>query len=421
MEQITLHLPHALGDVVVMSAVVRDIELAYPGRYSIFTTGHFQSLWKNFPNVTPASLPGRGRFIDMSYQHKIDQARAGSKKHFLTSFYEIVEEKLGIKIPMTKASGHLLITPGVTSPVSGKYWVSAPGGKTDLTTKIWLPSRHQKVVDILASKGIRCVQAGGNFAEHVNPILTNVTQALNATRDIEDFFALIAGAEGVICGITSLMHIAAVFDKPCVPADTVISTADGLDLVTNLLDKPFVALHNGQEYQAPHGFWRTGKKPLLLLTFKSGRQLRVTKDHEILTPKGWREARALSVGDSVVLHNHRSFTPTVDIRGADYARGYCLGNFLGDGTIDKNSARMSWFSTNAVAYRRTGLGGAGRLAPCAESYKWGGGFRASPVDAVATVRSGQGLHCWRAKMPYPPDNLRIVVVLGWVGGRILRR
>jgi len=90
------------------------------------------------------------------------------------------------------------------------------GGKLDLTTKHWHAHRVQETVDKLAAQGIHCVQVGAVCTNHVHTPLKGVTDMVGKTENVRDLWNIILHSDGVICGVTGAMHIAAAFDKPCV-------------------------------------------------------------------------------------------------------------------------------------------------------------------------------------------------------------
>lgn len=180
--------------------------------------GHYKNVfWKNNPHVTVAADNPTGQLIKLEYVEGIRAAGRGAKIHFLSWFHNSFEKITGLRVPVTKPKGdiHLCTLERQQAP-PGRYWVVVAGGKADMTAKIWSTVFWQQTVDTLAAYGIRCVQAGGTFTHHYHPTLANVESYVGKTQNERNFFALIAGCEGVICGITAAMHIAAVFDKPCV-------------------------------------------------------------------------------------------------------------------------------------------------------------------------------------------------------------
>lgn len=144
--------------------------------------------------------------------------------------------------------------------------------------------------------------------------------------------------------------------NPCVPGDAIVATKDGLRLADQLLGRQFEALVNGKaKLSTKKGFFSTGNREVFELVFESGRKLRVTSNHQILTKNGWKEAGDLLFDDEVIINNHRDHDFVIDTKGEDYARGYCLGNFLSDGNVCNNSAQMKWWGDHRSTYRADGL------------------------------------------------------------------
>lgn len=212
-----VHNRWALGDAVCLSAFVRDLDLVEPGGFRITVSGNYDKVfWRNNPHVHPKE-EARGTTLHFNYMQGMGESRRGAKKHFLAWFHEEFRRTTGMTVPLTRPSGDIHLTEEERRPkVPGRYWVVVAGGKLDMTVKIWRTSRYQEVVDKLAARGVACVQAGGVFQKHTHPRLERCFSALGATQNERDFFSLIANAEGVVCGITAAMHIAACFDKPCV-------------------------------------------------------------------------------------------------------------------------------------------------------------------------------------------------------------
>lgn len=206
----------ALGDTVCISAAVRDFALAYGPRHKITVTGHYASYWRNNPYVTEHVGSG-SILLPVQYGNGMEAARRGEPVHFATWFHREFKRLAGLDVPVTCAGGDIHLTlQQRRRPIDERYWVVVAGGKTDMTAKWWLPSRWQQTVDRLQQYGIRCVQAGAHFTHHIHSRLQGCIDFTGRTDSIHDLFSLIHGAEGVICGITGPMHIAAALDRPCV-------------------------------------------------------------------------------------------------------------------------------------------------------------------------------------------------------------
>jgi len=134
--------------------------------------------------------------------------------------------------------------------------------------------------------------------------------------------------------------------NPCVTGDTLIYTESGpfrakelwegnkpvrvcvdsrRSAYTNLLDASTV-MH-------------TGRKRVYKLTTREGYSLRLTGDHNVMTDRGWAEATNLKKGDRIhVLDRKGSF----GVKGK-IETGRILGWLVGDGTIKKDRAVLSFF------------------------------------------------------------------------------
>jgi len=214
--------PHAMGDTVLFTAIVRDLHAAYPGKYVTEVVTNFTNVWWNNPHVVKLSASQRSlaRIVTMDWgkaikQHAIDEK--GNKRHILSWYHHNFEEKTGIKVPVTKPKADLYLSDDEKPRrLAGRYWVVVSGGKLDATVKHWHAHRMQEVVDRLKAEGINCVQVGATQTNHVHPPLERTLNLIGQTDNVRDLWNIILHSDGVICGITGAMHIAAAFDKPCV-------------------------------------------------------------------------------------------------------------------------------------------------------------------------------------------------------------
>src|SRR5262249_14387 len=85
------------------------------------------------------------------------------------------------------------------------FWIVCSGGKFDLPIKWWSHERYQKVIDHFRGR-IQFVQVGhwGNY----HPKLEG-TIDLRGNTAIRDLIHPMYHAQGVLSGVTSLMHLAA--------------------------------------------------------------------------------------------------------------------------------------------------------------------------------------------------------------------
>jgi intein/homing endonuclease len=144
--------------------------------------------------------------------------------------------------------------------------------------------------------------------------------------------------------------------NPCVVADSTVVTDRGIKMVSDLINRPFNAIVDGVSYPSLKGFWKTGTKQVVELQFKSGRTLRVTPNHKIMTTTGWKQADDIVYGENVVINNHSSYPldsiSNLNIDSIDWKKGYLLGLFLGDGNHSKSSAQLKWWGESKDQYRQ---------------------------------------------------------------------
>jgi ADP-heptose:LPS heptosyltransferase len=202
-----------LGDVVLLTAAVRDLHQYIPGAYSTDVRTGFPELWAHNPYLSQIDeYASDVRVIDcgMPLVNRSDQAG----RHAIHGFTEFLSETLGIPIALTQFKGDIHLSQeerrGI-SPVEERtgqrfpYWLINAGGKHDCTAKWWDPERFQNVVDHFQGQ-IQFVQVG--CIEHWHPPLRGVIDFKGRTN-VRELVRLVHHADGVLCGVTALMHLAA--------------------------------------------------------------------------------------------------------------------------------------------------------------------------------------------------------------------
>jgi ADP-heptose:LPS heptosyltransferase len=216
------------GDVVMLTAAVRDLHRAYPGQFltDVRTSAH--PLWAHNPYLTQIcdSDPG-ATTIDCQYPliHQSNHRPV----HFIHGFIEDLSQQLGLNIYPTAFKGDIHLAPEekrwmsqvqeITREVL-PFWIVVAGGKTDFTIKWWDATRWQQVVDHFRGR-ILFVQVGE--ARHIHPPLEGVLD-LRGRTNLRQLVRLVYHAQGVVCPVTLLMHLAAAVDvkggrpknRPCV-------------------------------------------------------------------------------------------------------------------------------------------------------------------------------------------------------------
>lgn len=209
-ERIILRNRQSPGDILMLTALVRDLHKAHPGRYKIDVDTPCPALWEHNPHVE--HVGGEGRTISLDYPliHQSNQRPV----HFLQGFHDDFERKTGVHVPVTAYRGDIHLSEaekGWTNQVAehhghdGPFWIMMGGGKWDFTAKWWPTAFYQQVVDHFRGR-IRFVQCGSN--EHFHQPLEGVINLVGQT-DLRQMVRLMYHADGVVCPVTFAMHLAA--------------------------------------------------------------------------------------------------------------------------------------------------------------------------------------------------------------------
>ncbi|MFN8371980.1 MAG: LAGLIDADG family homing endonuclease [Anaerolineae bacterium] len=134
--------------------------------------------------------------------------------------------------------------------------------------------------------------------------------------------------------------------NPCVTGDTLVYTSKGLVRADELFDNEDdfrVTIdgrfgHETTLAQASRVFM-TGVKPVFRLQTVEGYAVRATADHRIMTSRGWVPLEQLKPGDKVHIVNRKG---GFGIEGS-LELGRVLGWMVGDGTLKKDAAVLSFF------------------------------------------------------------------------------
>jgi ADP-heptose:LPS heptosyltransferase len=216
------------GDVVMLTAAVRDLHRCYPNQFITDVRTDCPELWENNPWITP--LDERDPDVQVLPCHYPLIAQANVRPiHFVSGFIEHLNEQLGLQIQPTRLGGDLHLSEAERrrpSPVqehfgtNRPYWIIVAGGKFDFTIKWWHFRRWQTVVERLRHQAL-FVQIGDLL--HYHPPLQGVLD-LRGKTSFRELIRLVYHAEGALCPVTFLMHLAAAVEtkssqaseRPCV-------------------------------------------------------------------------------------------------------------------------------------------------------------------------------------------------------------
>lgn len=224
MRKIILTNDQSPGDIVMLTAAVRDLHACHPGKFAIDVRTPCPELWENNPHLTPLS-EHEAETIPCHYPliHQSNDRAC----HFLHGFTEYLSEYLQARFVPRLFKGDIHLSERERGPllsfpelIGQRYWLIVAGGKYDFTIKWWSPERFQAVVDLL-KEHITFVQVGA--PEHFHSPLQGVVD-LRGKTSLRQLIQLVYHSDGILCPVTLHMHLAAAVEtrpgapksRPCV-------------------------------------------------------------------------------------------------------------------------------------------------------------------------------------------------------------
>lgn len=216
------------GDIVMLTAALRDMHACYPNQFLTDTRTPCPALWEHNPYITPLDEDAPGTEVIECAYPLINQSNQ-LPYHFIHGFIQHLNQTLSINIRPTRFHGDIHLSPAEKNwfsqveEIVGEalpFWIVVAGGKRDYTAKWWSAARYQAVVDHFRGR-ILFVQVGE--AEHAHCPLRDVID-LRGRTDLRQLVRLVYHAQGVLCPVTLLMHLAAAVEtrlempphRPCV-------------------------------------------------------------------------------------------------------------------------------------------------------------------------------------------------------------
>ncbi len=202
-----------LGDIVLLTAAVRDLQLHFPGTYQVDTRTCFPDLWAHNPHLTRLGEYDPDVTVLDCMLPLINQSHDAAC-HCLHGFVDFLNRYLGTSMRPTAFRGDIHLSeaekhaPSQVARLTGgeiPFWLISAGGKYDCTIKWWDTRRYQAVVDHFRGR-LQFVQVGD--PAHFHPELRGVLD-LRGKTTVRELLRLVHHAQGVLCGVTGLMHLAA--------------------------------------------------------------------------------------------------------------------------------------------------------------------------------------------------------------------
>lgn len=204
------------GDLLMLTACVRDIKIWYPNVILDVDTSdtnmwlnnpHLDHLEKNDPDVIE---------LDMQYEI-IHESNTNVHAHFIHGFIDDFNKKTGLAVKLTQFKPDVHLTEEekeepVFKDQPNKFVLMIAGGKDDYKTKWWWEEAWTEVVK--ACPDIQFVQIGKKANDHKHSTIhaDNCINKIGKTST-RDMLRLVYQSAGTLSVVTAIMHMAAAFDK----------------------------------------------------------------------------------------------------------------------------------------------------------------------------------------------------------------
>lgn len=212
----------SLSNIILLTAAIRDLHKTYPNQFLTDMRTAYPAIWENNPYVTPLDEAASDVImiaLDMPLINRSNEL----PYHTVHSFIEFFNNKLKLQVRSTAFRGDIYISNlekqwiSQVAEIAGAdipFWIIVAGGKHDHTIKWWDIRRFQQIIDHFKDR-IQFVHVGA--VEHHHPELKGVID-LRGRTDMRALIRLVYHAQGVLCPVTSLMHLAAAVEiKPGLP------------------------------------------------------------------------------------------------------------------------------------------------------------------------------------------------------------
>lgn len=153
--------------------------------------------------------------------------------------------------------------------------------------------------------------------------------------------------------------------NPCLPGDTWVMTNEGAKRIFDLIGKKYFAWVDGQLFpSSKEGFFKTGNKPVFEITTKRGLKIKGTENHlikKIISEKRnkksfeWVEIGNLWKGDKINVNNNRNVKSFGYDSEYNFDKGWLVGNLLGDGTFDGETAILRYWGENNMQLKEVAV------------------------------------------------------------------
>lgn len=209
MKSIFLTQTQCPGDILMLTAAVRDLKLAHGDRFAVNVATTAMELWENNPYLDRSITKRLANLVIPMHYPLIHESTTGPY-HFIHAFRLYLEDQLNIKIKAGEFKVDIWLSEAeragtwVKERVGGKpYWIIDAGYKNDFTCKMWSFARYQEVVD-RTRDCVTWVQIGS--LEHNHKPLQGVIDLRGKTSH-RQFVEVMYHSDGVVSPVSYPMHL----------------------------------------------------------------------------------------------------------------------------------------------------------------------------------------------------------------------
>ena len=151
------------GDIVMLTAAVRDLHRCHPGRFVTDVRTSCPDLWLFNPHVNP--LDEEDPEVEViRCEYPLIHRRNQEPWHFLHGFVHFLAEPLDVPLRVTAFKGDIHISDAekdwfsTVESLTGSsppFWLLTSGGKNDYTIKWWDRAPLEAVVDLRGATTLR--------------------------------------------------------------------------------------------------------------------------------------------------------------------------------------------------------------------------------------------------------------------------
>jgi replicative DNA helicase len=178
--------------------------------------------------------------------------------------------------------------------------------------------------------------------------------------------------------------------RECVTGDTLVLMADGRrrpirDLVGTMPEVLAVDQRQRVIRARSDAVWSVGRRPILELRMASGRKLRATADHKVLSALGWRRLSRLALGDRIALA--RRIPEPVEREVAPQLRFLGGTRMVDPGCVSPENVSAETFSAETFSAKDVWAKSGSRNVPVASAPRAALTASVASLPAVAEARA----------------------------------